>query len=99
MEKGGCIYIMTNFQKTTLYIGVTADLQIRIKQHQEKINPKSFSAKYNLSICIYYEVYSSIEEAIAREKQLKKWNRTKKEMLINTENPEWKDLSPGILTW
>ncbi len=99
MERGGCIYIMTNFQRTTLYIGVTSDLQIRVAQHRNKTDPKSFTAKYNLSICVYYEMFPSIEEAINREKQLKKWNRSKKEILIATKNKGWKDLCPEILTW
>ncbi len=52
-----------------------------------------------LIFCVYYEVFTTIEEAIAREKQLKRWNRAKKEMLINQINKEWKDLSPEILEW
>ena len=99
MERGGCIYILTNYQKTTLYIGVTSDLRSRIYEHQNKIYPKSFSAKYNLIHCIYYEVFSSIEEAIDREKQLKKWNRKKKETLINDFNPNWDDLTGIINEW
>lgn len=99
MERGGCIYIMTNYQRTTLYIGVTADLSVRIIQHRDKFNPNSFTAKYHLSVCVYYEIYPSIEEAIFREKQLKKWNRSKKETLINSKNAQWKDLSPEILSW
>ncbi|MBC6110568.1 GIY-YIG nuclease family protein [Pedobacter fastidiosus] len=99
MERGGCIYIVTNYQRTTLYIGVTSDLQIRIIQHRDKVDPKSFTAKYNLSICIYYEIFPSIEEAINREKQLKKWSRSKKENLINVKNKGWKDLCPEILAW
>ena len=99
MERGGCIYIMTNYQRTTIYIGVTSDLRIRINQHRDQIDPKSFTAKYSLSTCIYYEMFPSIEEAIAREKQLKKWNRDKKEKLIATKNKEWKDLSSEILSW
>jgi putative endonuclease len=99
MERGGYIYIMTNYQRTVLYIGVTSDLSVRIIQHQTKFYYKSFTAKYNLSTCIYYEFYPSIEEAIAREKQLKKWNRQKKEVLINFKNKSWNDLSPEILSW
>lgn len=98
MERGGCNYVMTNYQRTTLYIGITSDLQIRIKQHQGKIDPKSFTAKYNLSKFIYFEFYPSIEEAIAREIQLKKWNSVKKER-FNSLNKEWKDLSVEILRW
>ena len=99
MERGGCIYIMTNYQRTTLYIGVTSDLRSRIYEHQYKIYPKSFTAKYNLSICVYYEVYTSIEEAIDREKQLKKWNRAKKDALISNFNKDWNDLTKVISDW
>ena len=99
MERGGCIYIMTNYQRTTLYIGVTSDLRSRILEHQQKKHPKSFTAKYKLGVCIYYETFSSIEEAIDREKQLKKWSRVKKEKLINAFNIEWRDLSPEIMQW
>jgi len=99
MERGGCIYIMTNFLRTTLYIGVTSDLLIRIIQHRDKHDPKSFTAKYNLSICVYFEMYPSIEEAIAREKQLKKWSRLKKDKLITSKNNSWKDLTSEILSW
>jgi putative endonuclease len=96
MERGGCIYIMTNYQRTTLYIGVTSDLRSRIYEHREKVYPKSFTAKYNLTICVYYEVYSTIEEAIDREKQLKKWSRAKKDTLIDKFNKNWDDLTAII---
>lgn len=99
MVRGGCIYIMTNHQRSTLYIGVTSDLQNRLYEHQTKVYPTSFTAKYELIFCVYYEVFTTIDEAIAREKQLKRWNRAKKEMLINQINKEWKDLSSEILEW
>lgn len=99
MVRGGCIYIMTNYQRSTLYIGVTSDLGNRLYQHRAKVYLTSFTAKYELIFCVYYEVFTTIEEAIAREKQLKRWNRAKKEMLINQVNKEWKDLSPEILEW
>lgn len=90
---------MTNYQRSTLYIGVTSDLRNRVYEHQTKIYPNSFTAKYNLGLCVYYEMHPTIEEAIAREKQLKKWSRVKKENLINKLNKEWKDLSLEILLW
>ncbi|RYZ85654.1 MAG: GIY-YIG nuclease family protein [Proteobacteria bacterium] len=99
MERGGCIYIMTNYQRTVLYIGVTSELEVRVIQHRDKFNPKSFTAKYSLSICVYYEFYPSIEEAIAREKQLKKWSRIKKENLIASTNRSWVDLTPEVISW
>lgn len=92
MERGGCIYILTNFKQTALYIGVTSELYFRIKEHKEKLYPKSFTAKYNCDKLIYFEQFSSIEEAIIREKQLKNWRRDWKLNLINEHNPDWKDL-------
>lgn len=99
MKRGGTIYIMTNKNKTTLYVGVTSDLRSRIVQHKEHLFPASFTARYNLCHCIYYESFFSIEEAIAREKELKKWRREKKTRLINTLNHEWKDLWEEIKEW
>lgn len=99
MERGGCIYILTNEIKSTLYIGVTSDLRSRIYEHRDHYYPNSFSAKYQLHFCIYYEQFTSIEEAIQREKQIKKWRREKKEVLINRVNPEWRDYWPEIEKW
>ncbi|WP_017260186.1 GIY-YIG nuclease family protein [Pedobacter arcticus] len=99
MERGGCIYILTNKNKTTLYVGVTSDLSKRLNEHKNHIYPRSFSARYNLTYCIYYETFTSIVEAIAREKEIKKWRREKKEKLINQLNPKWDDLSIGIQEW
>lgn len=92
MKKGGCIYIMTNQYHTTLYIGVTSDLIIRVQQHKNKEDKKSFTARYNLNKLIYYEMFLYIEEAILREKQIKKWSRAKKEQLISSGNSDWNDL-------
>lgn len=92
MERGGCVYIMTNKGRSTLYIGVTSDLYSRIHQHRTHCYPSSFTAKYALEICVYFESFSAIEEAIAREKQLKGWTRAKKNMLISAINPTWRDL-------
>ncbi|WP_134090095.1 GIY-YIG nuclease family protein [Olivibacter sp. XZL3] len=99
MEYGGSIYILTNKTRTTLYIGVTKNLRNRITQHKMRIHPESFSNRYNLEVCVYYENFSRIEEAIAREKQLKKWSRLKKELLINSTNPAWNDLWNEISEW
>ena len=99
MKKGGCIYIMTNKHHTTLYVGVTSELYYRMIQHKEKKYPKSFTAKYNLNELVYYEVFHSIEEAIAREKQIKGGSRADKDKLINTLNPDWKDLFEEISKW
>ena len=92
MTKGGYTYIITNINNTTLYIGVTSDLTKRIWEHQSKTVP-GFSSKYNLDKLVYYEQYSDIEEAIAREKYLKGKKRQFKEELINKFNPTWRDLA------
>jgi putative endonuclease len=99
VTKGGSVYILTNKLKTTLYIGVTADLQLRIRQHKDHFYKGSFSDQYNLEYCVYYENFFSIQEAIAREKQIKKWSRIKKENLINSVNPKWTDLSIELEKW
>ncbi|EWH12637.1 putative excinuclease ABC, C subunit [Cellulophaga geojensis KL-A] len=90
--KPGYVYIITNKNNTTLYIGVTANLVQRITQHKEKHDKKSFSARYNLNKLVYYEAFQEIGDAIAREKQLKAGSRAKKIVLIEGLNPEWLDL-------
>ena len=97
MDKGGAIYIITNKNNTTLYTGVTADLRSRYIQHIEKVYPKSFSARYNLNKLVYYELFSSITDAIDREKQIKAGSRAKKIKLIEQENPNWNDLGEIFL--
>ena len=92
MEKFGYIYIMTNKRKTVLYIGVTNNLVRRVYEHKKHLVENSFSDRYNLEYCIYYEEFPYFALAIKREKELKKWNRQKKEELINRKNPEWKEL-------
>ncbi len=83
---------MTNKNNTTLYIGVTSNLQNRVYEHKMKQYPKSFTSRYNLFKLVYYESYSTIEEAIFREKKLKGISRQKKIDLINELNPDWNDL-------
>ncbi len=90
--KPGFVYIVTNKNNTTLYVGVTAHLVKRVQQHQQKVNPKSFTARYNLNKLVYYEAFQMIGDAIAREKQLKAGNRARKIALIEKENPNWDDL-------
>jgi putative endonuclease len=99
MERGGAIYILTNKNKTTLYIGVTSDLVKRIDQHKTHFYPQSFTAKYQLEHLLYDELFFSIEEAIAREKELKNWSRKRKENLIAQFNPDWTDLWEEIKDW
>ena len=85
------VYILTNQSNTTLYIGVTNDIYRRANEHNDKV-VEGFTEKYNINKLIYVEEYSSIKDAIAREKQLKGWTRNKKENLINSLNPQWEDL-------
>jgi len=99
MVKGGVVYILTNINNTTLYVGVTSDLYSRIVEHKEKKYPKSFSSRYNTTKLVYYEGFHFIEEAIAREKQIKGGSRKKKEDLINGMNSEWKDLFEEVRLW
>lgn len=95
MEKNPAIYILTNHANTVLYIGVTSDLKKRVWQHKQKI-VEGFTQKYNLSKLIYFESHPTMESAIAREKQLKKWSRLKKDNLINQLNPTHQDLYDTI---
>ena len=90
------IYILTNKQNGTLYIGVTSDLVKRVYEHKNTL-ADGFSKKYNTKCLVYYEVYENIEAAIKREKQLKKWNRAWKIELIEGFNKEWKDLYEDLL--
>jgi putative endonuclease len=90
--KPGFIYILTNKNNTTLYVGVTSNIKQRIQQHKDKKYKKSFSARYNLNKLVYYEVFQKIGDAIAREKQLKAGNRAKKIALILSKNPNYDDL-------
>lgn len=93
MNKAGFVYIMTNKSKTVLYIGVTNNLCRRINEHKNHLIENSFTDRYNIEFCIYFEEFSNFNLAIQREKELKKWNRQKKETLINIKNPEWKELA------
>jgi putative endonuclease len=83
---------MTN-RSRTLYTGVTTDLETRIRQHKQRADPHSFTAQYNIDVLVYFEEFTSINDAIAREKQIKGWTRNKKIALIESANPEWRDLS------
>lgn len=88
--KQPCMYIMTNHSKT-LYIGVTARPKGRVWEHKEKLI-EGFTKKYNIDKLVYYEFFDDMPTAIAREKQLKRWNRKKKIWIIEKDNPEWMDL-------
>ena len=91
-EKQYYVYVATNERHTVIYTGVTNDLFKREYQHKNKQDKKSFSAKYNVNIIVFYEIYNDIKIAITREKQIKAGSRKKKIELIGKMNPEWKDL-------
>jgi putative endonuclease len=95
MAKMMYVYFITNYTNRVLYIGVTNDLQRRIYEHKFKI-VKGFTEKYNLSKLVYFEVFENAEYAILREKQMKKWRRDKKDVLVNKMNPEWIDLYENL---
>lgn len=92
MTRGGTVYIMTNKRNGTLYTGVTSDLKRRVCEHKTKYNRGSFTAKYGCSLLVYYRDFRSIVEAISEEKRIKGGSRKAKLKLIETINPEWKDL-------
>ncbi len=86
------VYILANtFHR--LYIGVTNDLEVRVKQHRSKKDPNSFTARYGIDHLVYFERFQFIQEAIRREKELKSWLRVRKIAFIVQHNPTWKDLS------
>ena len=92
MSKNYAVYILTNYNETTFYIGVTGDLQKRIWEHKNKV-VEGFTKKYNVDRLVYYELTEDVESALNREKQLKRWHRQWKINLIKEMNPEFKDLS------
>lgn len=94
MGKTYWVYIITNKNRTTLYIGMTNNLESRVDQHRVG-TVEGFSKRYNLKLLVHYESFGEVRDAIKREKLLKKWNRTWKEELISKENPNWDDLSDG----
>lgn len=93
MKKEFFVYILTNKNNSVLYVGVTSNIKQRIQQHKTGFYPNSFSKRYNINKLVYFEFHPSSMDAINREKQLKAGNRQKKIDLVNSMNPEWKDLS------
>jgi putative endonuclease len=96
VTKQFCVYILTNRPRGTLYIGVTSNLPQRVAQHREKL-VAGFTGKYGLGQLAWYELHENAESAIVREKQIKKWDRLWKIRLIETMNPDWRDLYEAIL--
>jgi putative endonuclease len=93
---GGWVYILASKRNGTLYTGVTADLPARMMQHREG-SGTGFAARYRVAMLVHAEHFERIEEAIAREKAVKKWRRAWKLELIERGNPEWRDLFEDIL--
>ncbi len=95
MTKSPCVYILANRKKGALYVGVTSKLGQRLEAHYSGAII-SFTSKYNIHKLVYVEFYEEMILAIAREKQLKKWNRAWKIDLIEKNNPDWCDLKDGL---
>ena len=94
--KHAAVYILTSKRNGTLYTGVTSDLRKRIWEHQNNVM-EGFTRKYGVHRLVYFEMHENMSAAIAREKQIKKWNRAWKLKIIEQQNPNWEDLWPRIL--
>ncbi|HVO73553.1 MAG TPA: GIY-YIG nuclease family protein [Ignavibacteriaceae bacterium] len=92
MNKNYFVYITTNWNNKVMYIGVINNLIRRVYEHKNKL-VEGFTKKYNINKLVYYEQFFDVNEAIHREKELKKWRREKKDKLVENLNIEWKDLS------
>lgn len=88
------VYMMTNYNDNVIYVGVTNNLERRVLAHKSGLVP-GFTARYKIKKLVYYEQTVSVEDAIRREKEIKKWRREKKNRLVETMNPDWVDLSNG----
>ena len=91
------VYILSNSNKNVIYTGVTNDLVRRVYEHKQHLDKTSFTSRYNVDNLVYYEQTTDIDSAITREKQIKGWNRKRKEKLIEAKNPDWDDLYQTIL--
>ena len=91
------VYILASATNVTIYIGVTNDLVRRVYEHKNHLATDGFTSKYDVHKLVYFEQTSNVRAALEREKQLKGWRRSKKNALIETMNPEWKDLYPELL--
>ncbi len=96
MSKQPCVYILASDKNGTLYLGVTSDLVKRVWEHKNDVVP-GFTNRYGVHDLVWYELHDSMESAIAREKAIKEWKRQWKLELIESMNPEWKDLYPELL--
>ena len=89
------VYILTNQNNKVMYIGVTNNLIRRIHEHKNKL-VDGFTKKYNVDKLVYFEYTTDVYAALEREKEIKKWRRDKKNKLVESENPQWKDLTPEL---
>ena len=96
MKRDPAVYIMGSGRHGTLYVGVTSDLPGRVYQHREGLI-KGFTSRYGVTRLVHFELFGDMITAIAREKQLKKWNRAWKIELIEAKNPNWEDLAVTVL--
>ena len=91
------VYILANKYRNVLYTGVTNNLMRRVYEHKNHLDPNSFTAKYHVTCLVYFKQTDDIYAALEREKQINKWNRKRKEQLIETQNPTWMDQYPKLL--
>ena len=91
------VYILSNRLNTVIYTGVTRDLVRRVYEHKHHLDPDSFTAKYDVTKLVYYESTSDVKAAIEREKQIKGWNRKRKNKLVESKNPSWVELYEIII--
>ena len=91
------VYILANTTNVALYIGVTNDLIRRVYEHRTNADSKSHTARYGIHKLVYYEETTDVRSAIEREKQLKGWNRARKNKLIESRNPGWEDMYDSLL--
>lgn len=96
MDKPSYVYILASRPYGTLYVGVTSDLVKRIWQHKEGVVP-GFTKSHKVKRLVWYETHTDVRSAITREKQIKEWHRDWKVTLIQSLNPSWSDLYPGIV--
>jgi putative endonuclease len=94
-EKLYYVYLLTNWSNSVLYVGVTNNLERRIYEHRQKLIP-GFTKIYNLCKLVYFEQTRDVRAAIEREKQIKRWRREKKNLLVETVNPGWQDLASDV---
>lgn len=91
------VYILASATNAVIYVGVTNNLTHRVYEHKQQMDQRCFTARYRVDRLVYYEPHDSIEAAINREKQIKDWNRKRKNELVASMNPKWLDLYDEIL--